>query len=96
MRANAQADIAAVLAARGFSDAGTVVDIGGGSGHLLPLLSSGQIIRAFSPSFQAWLRRCARANPVRDRGRDFFRDPLPLGETYLLMNVLHDWGDAQA
>src|SRR5690606_1925266 len=27
---------------------------------------------------------------------DFFTDPLPPGDTYLLMQVLHDWADDEA
>ena len=32
---------------------------------------------------------------VRQAG-DFFVDPLPAGDTYLVMEVLHDWADAEA
>jgi hypothetical protein len=29
-------------------------------------------------------------------GADFFEDPLPTGDCYLLMNIVHDWADAEA
>ena len=32
---------------------------------------------------------------VRQAG-DFFVDPLPAGDTYLVMEVIHDWADAEA
>jgi hypothetical protein len=37
--------------------------------------------------------------PARIPGRcagDFFRDPLPACDTYLIMDVIHDWTDDQA
>jgi hypothetical protein len=29
-------------------------------------------------------------------GGDFFKDPLPRADVYLLMDLLHDWADADA
>ena len=40
-------------------------------------------------------RRAGASRLVRQAG-DFFVDPLPIGDTYLVMEVLHDWADAEA
>lgn len=98
MRAKARADIAALLAAYDFSDAGTVVDVGGGSGHLLSAIverTDGHGVIFELPSVASALR-ASRPTQFEIVAGDFFRDPLPSGDTYLLMNVLHDWDDAQA
>jgi O-methyltransferase domain len=33
---------------------------------------------------------------LRPEAGDFFRDPLPMCDAYLLMEVIHDWGDLEA
>jgi hypothetical protein len=33
---------------------------------------------------------------LRLQAGDFFQDPLPVCDTYLLMEVIHDWGDDEA
>ena len=98
MSARAAGDIAAVLAAYDFSTARRIVDVGGGRGHLLHavlevtpqargiLFDLSEVVEAGGP---------AHSRLVRQAG-DFFVDPLPAGDTYLVMDVVHDWPDAEA
>jgi C-methyltransferase len=98
MTAKAAADTGVVLDAYPFPDGGRVVDVGGGRGHLLHavleaapaadgvLFDLPDVVEAGGPSHPR-LTRCAG---------DFFVDPLPVGDLYLLMEVLHDWPDAEA
>lgn len=98
MTAKAAGDTAAVLAAHDFSSARRVVDVGGGRGHLLHavlertpgargiLFDLPGVVEAGGP---------AHSRLVRQAG-DFFVDSLPAGDTYLVMEVIHDWADAEA
>ena len=99
MTAKAHADADEVLATIDIASDGTVVDVGGGRGHLL----------------HAWLDAAPRASGVlfdlpsvieqairRDDGRcsaqagDFSVNPIPPYDTALLMTVIHDWADTEA
>jgi C-methyltransferase len=97
MTAKAAADIPAVVAAYDFSDFATIADIGGGRGHLLRaildaapaargvLFDRPQVIGAVD--FQH--------DRLTPQAGDFFVDPLPAADAYVLMEVLHDWPDAE-
>ena len=37
----------------------------------------------------------AATGRLRLQAGDFFRDPLPVADTYLIMDVIHDWDDEQ-
>ena len=96
MTAKASTDIASVLGSYHFSGFDTVADIGGGRGHLLAAVLDA------APSTQGILFdlpevinsnltvKHDRLTPVAG---DFFTDPLPAADIYLLMEVLHDWPD---
>jgi len=98
MVAKAQADIAGILGAYDFGAFPTIADIGGGRGHLLEALLEENpsalgvlfdlpgVIAALDPAPQRLTRTAG----------DFFADPLPRADAYILMEVLHDWGDAEA
>ena len=98
MSARAAGDTAAVLAAHDFSSARRIIDVGGGRGHLLHavlevtpqargiLFDLSGVVEAGGPSHSRLVRQAG----------DFFVDPLPAGDTYLVMDVLHDWADAEA
>lgn len=98
MTAKAMADIAAVLGAYDFSRFGTIADIGGGRGHLLRAVL-GQVPAAEGVLFDL-PDVIERVDIGRDRlssqAGDFFVDPLPRADAYLLMEVVHDWPDAEA
>lgn len=98
MRAKAQTDIAAVLSTYDFSDSGLIVDVGGGSGHMLAAIlekTGGKGVLFDLPAVAERVRG-AGSHRFEIVAGDFFADPLPQGDTYLLMQVLHDWADDEA
>jgi SAM-dependent methyltransferase len=98
MRAKSQGDIAATLAAYDFAASGVIVDVGGGSGHLLAAIleTTGGRGVLFELPAVAERVRAGGAQVFEIAAGDFFADPLPPGDTYLLMQVLHDWADDEA
>ena len=99
MAAKAQTQVPAVVAAYDFSGFGTIADIGGGRGHLL------QAVLAANPSARGVLFDLP--NVIQDakgiagerlalKSGDFFKDPLPKSDCYLIMEVIHDWPDAES
>jgi C-methyltransferase len=98
MMAKAQADIAAILGGYDFGSFATIVDVGGGRGHLLEALleahPAAQGVLFDLPSVIDELDPVPR-RMTRTAG-DFFADPLPRADAYVLMEVLHDWGDPEA
>jgi hypothetical protein len=97
MTAKAQADIAAVLAVYDFTKSRTIADIGGGRGHLLhAVLETARDTRGvlfdLPRVIQSLDLRHARLTP---KAGDFFTDALPVADCYVLMEVIHDWPDAE-
>ena len=98
MTAKAAADIAAVLGAYDFARFDTIADIGGGHGHLL------RAVLNEAPRAEGILFDLHDVTDALDldldrltaQPGDFFVDPLPAADAYLLMEVIHDWPDAQA
>jgi C-methyltransferase len=98
MAAKARADIADILAAFDFSRFRTIADIGGGRGHLL------QAVLESAPHAQGVLFDLPEvihtfeihSERITTRAGDFFVDPLPEADAYLLMEVIHDWADPEA
>lgn len=91
--------IPAVVEAYDFTRFRTIADIGGGRGHLLRAIlerspsASGvlfELPHVISDSVQIASER------LRLEAGDFFVDPLPVADAYLLMEVIHDWTDAKA
>ena len=98
MTARAAGDTAAVLAAHDFSTSRRIVDVGGGRGHLLhAVLEATPQAHGILFDLPGVVEAAGPAHPrlIRQAG-DFFVDPLPAADTYLLMDVLHDWADAEA
>jgi hypothetical protein len=96
MFAKAHGQVASVVASYDFSGSRTIGDIGGGRGHLL------QAVLAHAPAARGVLFDRPRvveqvASIASDRltlrSGDFFTDALPACDTYLLMEVIHDWDD---
>lgn len=90
--------IGPVLGAYDFNGLGTIGDIGGSTGHLLKAVldahpaAKGVLFELPEIIAEARNRPHPRISYV---GGDFFRDPIPPCDAYLLMMVLHDWSDAE-
>lgn len=95
MTAKAGAEVAAVIDAYDFSGLGIIADIGGGRGHLL------RAVLDTAPDSHGVLFELPVVIDSLDLGHermattagDFFVDPLPVADAYVLMEVLHDWTD---
>ena len=104
MRGVSAAQAAAVLEAMDFAQAGTVVDVGGGTGELLAaILAANPSLRGVLfdlPHVVAQSTRVLTDHGIMDRvqvvGGNFFEDVPKGGDTYLLKTVIHDWDDARA
>jgi hypothetical protein len=102
--ANGRVGADAVVAAYDFAASGTLVDVGGGQGQLLAaILHAHPALHAIlfdQPHVVVGARPLLEAAGVADRcqivGGDLFTELPAGGDTYLLMNVIHDWDDAQA
>jgi hypothetical protein len=98
MTAKATADVGAVLGAYDFRDVRVLADIGGGRGHLLRAVLDAApgtrgVLVDLPPVIDQLEVGHDRLEPV---AADFFVDPLPAADAYLLMEVLHDWPDQEA
>lgn len=99
MTAKSHADIPLVLDAFDFGAHRSVADLGGGRGHLLraiaarvpgieaTLVDLPEVIERLDGSDRAGLRLAPG---------DFFTDDLPTADVYVLMEIIHDWDDADA
>lgn len=97
MTAKAHHDVAAVLDVYDFSRHSRIADVGGGAGHLI------RAVLAAHPDASGVLfdlaEVAAQATPaprLEVVPGDFFTAPLPACDAYMLMNVVHDWGDEDA
>lgn len=99
MTSKSHRDIAALLPAYDFSRFAAIADIAGGRGHLLRAILKG------SPKTQGILfdqpHVVADVSPEQGEklsvtGGNFFADPMPRADAYLLMNVIHDWADPES
>lgn len=97
MAARAAGDTAAVLAAYDFSDLATIADIGGGSGHLVKaVLETAPRATGILFDLPAVIETLhVHHKRLTTHSGDFFADPLPAADAYLLMEILHDWPDEQ-
>jgi hypothetical protein len=99
MTAKSHGDIAAVLPAYDFSQFATIADIAGGRGHLLRAIL-GQCPNTEGILFdQPHVVREVSANKgekLTAIGGCFFNDKLPKADCYMLMNIIHDWPDAES
>jgi hypothetical protein len=99
MEGKAHGQVAGVLAAYDFSGLGRIADVGGGRGHLLRAIldatpaANGVLFDL--PHVIAESADVASERLTLQPG-DFFRDALPVCDAYLLMEVIHDWGDAES
>jgi len=99
MTAKSHGDIAAVLPAYDFSQFATIADIAGGRGHLLRailkqcpntqgiLFDQPHVVTEVSPD---------KGEKLTVIGGSFLTDKMPTADCYLLMNIIHDWPDAES
>jgi hypothetical protein len=99
MTGKAQGQIAGIVSLYDFSPFATIADIGGGRGHLL------QAVLAKQPAANGVLfdlphvveqASGAASDRLRLHSGDFFTDPLPVCDAYMIMQVIHDWSDQEA
>lgn len=94
----AEAD--AVVAAYDFSNFGTLIDVGGGHGHLLgTILNKTPNLRGVlfdAPHVVAGAKLAAMgvADRCKAEGGDFFEAVPAGGDAYILKHIIHDWNDA--
>jgi hypothetical protein len=96
MTAKSQIHIPAIIASYDFSDFGVVGDIGGGVGHLLrEILASTPTVKGILfdlPHVIDHVKGLASDRLLVQAG-NFFEDPIPPCDAYILMEVIHDWDD---
>jgi hypothetical protein len=93
------AQVKPIVAAYDFSRFGTIGDIGGGLGHLLnAVLERAPQSRGLLFDLPQVIEHARQAaNPrVSYVGGDFFVQPVPPCDAYLMMTVLHDWSDEES
>ncbi len=101
MMGKAYGQIAGVLKAYDFSGFHTIVDVGGGRGHLLSaVLGAAPKTRGVLFDLPHVTASAQAAGMESERLRmhpgSFFTDALPAGDCYLIMQVIHDWSDEEA
>ena len=99
MTAKSYADISAILDAVDFSRHGTIADVAGGRGHLLQaILDRHRNVRGVLFELPQVAAEVASSPDGRMKvvAGDFFVGGLPSVELTLLMQVIHDWADADA
>jgi hypothetical protein len=101
MTAKSHADIHCVLEAYDFGAHRSVADIGGGQGHLLRAISHRHHgVEPTLVELPEVIARVEQQRPADDRvqlvAAEFFTDDLPAADVYVLMEILHDWDDADA
>jgi hypothetical protein len=99
MAAKAHAHVAEIIAAYDFSGFRRVGDIGGGRGHLLRAVLAA-VPTATGVLFDVPKVVAEAAGLGSERltfqAGDFFKDALPVCDAYLVMEVIHDWNDADS
>jgi hypothetical protein len=95
MTAKAAADIAAIMDAHDFSGYSRIADIGGGRGHLLrAVLDAAPTTSGVLFDLPEVIASLDIEHPRLDLAAgDFFTDPLPAADAFVLMEILHGWSD---
>lgn len=100
MSAKSHADIPLVIDSIGLAAFRSVVDVAGGRGHLLrAIVERSPGIDATLVELPEVIERVIRdgmPDGVRLLATDIFTDALPSADAYVLMEILHDWDDADA
>ncbi len=97
MTAKAHADVSAVLDVYDFSRHGRIADLGGGHAHLIEaILATHHDVTGVLFELPHVAEEVTASPRLEVIGGDFFTDPLPSCDAYMLMNILHDWDDERA
>jgi len=94
MTAKAHAQTAGILGSYDWSKFSKIADIGGGRGHLLKAVlevapkATGVLVDL--PHVMAEVTPSPR---LELKASDFFKDPMPSCDAYVVMQVVHDWDD---
>lgn len=97
MESKQRVQVAAVLAAYDFSAYEMLADIGGGRGELLSaVLQACPQAKGILFDLPPVVAKAPRVPRMACQGGDFFVDPLPSCDAYLLMDVIHEWEDDEA
>jgi hypothetical protein len=99
MTAKAQAHVAGILACYDWSSFRSVGDIGGGRGHLLKaILDAAPDARGVLFDLPHVVEEASEiaSDRLALHAGDFFSDPLPACDAYVVMEVIHDWADDAA
>ena len=99
MLAKARGQIPAIVASYDFSQFDVIADIAGGRGHLISaILESAQRTRGILFDLPHVVKEAAAMKSPRLTltSGDFFKDPLPRCDGYILMEIIHDWPDKEA
>jgi C-methyltransferase len=98
MTARSRSDVATIIGSYDFEPFSTIADIGGGRGHLLrAVLDSVPTAKGVLFDLPGVIESLdAQGDRLIQHPGDFFVDPLPCADAYVLMEVLHDWADAEA
>jgi len=99
MEIKARAQVAGVIDTYDFSGLDVIGDIGGGHGHLLRAVlervPTAKGVLFDQPHVIQEVGDLASERFMLKSG-DFFKDDLPVCDAYLLMEIIHDWGDDEA
>jgi hypothetical protein len=96
MAGKSYAQVGPIVAAYDFRGFKTIGDIGGGLGHLLSaVLERTPQARGVLFDLPQVIEHARRdASPrISYVGGDFFKNPIPPCDAYMMMTVLHDWSD---
>jgi len=96
MTAKAQGHIAGIVQTYDFSRFGVIADIGGGRGHLIHAILAATTTTSgvlFDQPHVVTDAAAVASDRLRIVSGDFFKDPLPAADAYILMEVIHDWDD---
>lgn len=74
-----------------------VVDVGGGSGHLVrSVVAACSGVEGVLFDLPEVAGRLGHPADIEVVSGNFFTDELPGADCYVLMNIVHDWGDIEA
>ena len=99
MAAKAHGQVAGIMAAYDFAPFRMIGDIGGGRGHLISaVLAANQTARGVLFDLPHVISDAGtlKSDRLSLQSGSFFADALPSCDLYCLMEVIHDWGDAEA